>query len=218
MSKSADSQRQTPRLDPAAERRGQAEAKLERLLAVAAELMARQGFGQTSIRKVAQETGYSLAGMYYYFQNKEDLLYQIQHRTFSALLQQQEESLRTVEGGRNKLRCLIMNHLSHFTHHFNELKVCTFELASLQGERYSSIESLRRRYFTLTAQIMAELLNIEDRNAQTNRIVRHYSLFVFGMLNWIFMWYDPRRDAPAEELGEEMLAMVWRGLGGIAKH
>ena len=56
-------------------------------MAVSAELMATNGFGQTSIRDVANASGLSLGGMYYYFKGKEDLLAQIQKRTFDRFLQ-----------------------------------------------------------------------------------------------------------------------------------
>jgi TetR/AcrR family transcriptional regulator len=188
--------------------------KLERLLAAAASLMARRGFAQTSIRNVARETGFSLAGMYYYFQNKEDLLYQIQHRTFSSLLEIQERTLTGTPQAEQRLRLLVQNHLEYFTNHFNELKVCTFELQSLQDERYRTIEALRRRYFRCLAQVIRDILEPAADDPQADRGVRHHTLFIFGMLNWIFMWYDRRRDAPVQELGEEMLGLILNGLRG----
>jgi AcrR family transcriptional regulator len=204
------------RQEPAAER---SEQKLERLLGAAARLMAEKGYGQTSIRQVARETNLSLAGIYYYFENKEDLLYQIQHRTFSALLIEQEQVLATGGSPEQKLRRLIRNHLAYFTSHGDELKICTFELQSLQGERYRAIELLRRRYFRCLADVVGELLDgnfpggVRSRD-ERERLVRHHTLFMFGMLNWIFMWFDPQRDEPVERLGDEMLALVLRGLQG----
>jgi AcrR family transcriptional regulator len=199
--------------DPSGEakpRRGSGE-KLEQLLAGAAGLMARMGYSQTSIRDVSRETGFSLAGMYYYFDSKEDLLYQIQRRTFTSLLEGQEEELA---GDRatpeEKLRLLVGKHLSYFTKHFNELKVCTLELHSLEGERYQEIQTLRRRYFDLTADVVAEVMGVSK--GKEDRRVRHATLFIFGMLNWIFMWFDPERDGPVEELGEEMMRLVLHGL------
>ena len=188
--------------------------KLEHLLAAAADLMARRGYDQTSIRHVARETGFSLAGMYYYFENKEDLLYQIQHRAFASLLEEQERVV--AEGGdpEEKLRRLVGNHLSYFTRHFNELKVCTYELQSLRGDRYRTIERLRRRYFRCTADIVGELMGLAGRQIDRSRSVRHYTLFIFGILNWIIMWFDPERDGPVEKLGKEVISMVLHGLAG----
>ncbi len=187
--------------------------KRDRLLAASAGLMARRGFGQTSIRNVASETGFSLGGMYYYFENKEDLLFQIQERTFSALLELQEAALKDGGGAEENLRRLVRNHLEYFTEHFNELKVCTFELESLQGERFESIAELRRRYYQCLADVVAELKGLDaDETADAERI-RHLTLFVFGMLNWIFMWFSPERDEPVAHLGEEMIDLVLNGLG-----
>ncbi len=182
--------------------------KLEKLLSSAATLMAARGFTDTSIRDVAGETGFSLGGMYYYFENKEDLLFLIQENTFGSLLELQEASLAAGGSAEERLRRLVHNHLGYFTSHFNELKVCTFELESLQGERYDKVAELRRRYFALLAGVVGELTGDGDEGR-----VRHRALFVFGMLNWIFMWYDAGRDQPVERLGDEMIDML---LGGLA--
>jgi hypothetical protein len=32
------------------------------------------------------------------------------------------------------------------------------------------------------------------------------------MMNWVFMWHDPARDPPVEQLGEPMLDLVLNGL------
>jgi len=149
--------------------------------------------------------------MYYYFRNKEDLLFLIQSNTFGSLLALQEESLAAGGTPAERLRRLVHNHLAWFVSHFNELKVCTFELQSLQGEHYDNVAALRRRYFACVAGVVRELTGDADEAR-----VRHRTLFVFGMLNWIFMWYDPERDQPVERLGDEMVDLVLGGLGGAA--
>ncbi|MBM4117895.1 TetR/AcrR family transcriptional regulator [bacterium] len=185
------------------------ERKLEHLLSVAAGLMAEQGYAQTTIRDVSRRTGYSLAGMYYYFENKEDLLYQIQHRTFASLLAAQERVVAGPATPEEKLRQLVDNHLVHFSRYASELKVCTFELQTLEADRYGTIAELRRRYFKCVASVIAGIIGGSDPAA-----VRRYTLLIFGMLNWIFMWYDPARDGDVSTLGEEMMALVAGGLPG----
>ena len=186
--------------------------KLDKLLTTSAGLMARQGFGQTSIRNVASETGFSLGGMYYYFENKEDLLFQIQQRTFGALLEIQQAALK--EGGSPEecLRRLVRNHLEYFTANFNELKVCTFELESLHGKRYAAIAELRRRYYQCLAEVVAELKGLDAGDSAAAELIRHLTLFIFGMLNWIFMWFSAERDEPVANLGEEMIDLILNGL------
>ena len=186
--------------------------KLDHLLGTAAGLMARRGFSQTSIRDVANETGISLGGLYYYFENKEDLLFLIQERTFGALLELQEAAIAEGGDAETRLRRLVRNHLRHFVEHFNELKVCTYELESLNGDRYEAIADLRRRYYQCLAAVVAEMWGVPDDRLESDSRVRHASLFVFGMLNWIFTWYDAERDEPVDRLGDEMIALVLGGL------
>jgi len=184
--------------------------RLEKLMATAAGLMATKGFSDTSIRDVAQASGLSLGGLYYYFKNKEDLLFLIQEKTFSSLLELQEGVLATESDPRRRLERLVRNHLEHFTSHFNELKVCTFELETLQGERFSQVESLRKRYFHCLEQVVAALMGAPAGSPA----VRRRTLFLFGMLNWIFMWYDPDRDGSPEDVSRDMVDMVINGLAG----
>ena len=188
--------------------------KLEHLLSTAAALIARKGYEQTAIRDVGRETGVSLPGMYYYFKSKEDLLFQIQHRTFSSLLEAQQAAFAVPEPSEKKLRRLIVGHLAFYARHPSEMKVCTFELESVRDEAYLEIESLRRSYYRLVASVIEAILAHEGRRDQGGLDGRHQTLFVFGMLNWIFMWYDPDRDGPVERLGEEMADLVLHGLAG----
>jgi AcrR family transcriptional regulator len=197
-----------------APRRGRpkTQQKLDHLLAKAAGLIARQGFEATAIRHVGRETGASLAGMYYYFKSKEDLLYQIQYRTFAAMLETQQAIAAQPGTPLERFRRLLVGHLAYFARHPNEMKVCTYELESLEGDRFHEVEELRRRYFGLMAGVVAELMNGAATGAKAARQSRYTTLFIFGMLNWVFMWYDARRDLPVEQLGDEMLDLILNGI------
>lgn len=201
--------------DAGASQPSKTEQKLDHLLETAAALMARQGYSQTTIRDVARATGYSLAGMYYYFKSKEDLLFQIQLRTFSSLLERQREDLARGGAAEERLRRFVRNHLAFFVEHFSELKVCTFELESLGEEAYREVEAIRREYYRLAAGIVAEAMGRRVRNPEADRRVRHTTLFIFGSLNWIFMWFDADRDGPVERLADEVVDLVLHGIDGL---
>jgi len=196
---------------PTRKRAPRSEQKLELLLSRAAELMARQGYESTAIRDVARATGYSLAGMYYYFSSKEDLLYQIQQRTFASLVEAQEAELAQGGSAEERLRRIVRRHLEFFASRPAELKVCTYEMESLSGEPYHHVQEIRRRYFKLVAGVVDELTDRAGGGRRDLR-VRHFTLFVFGVLNWIFMWFDAGRDAPVESLADEMADFILAGL------
>lgn len=186
--------------------------KLDRLLGTAAALIADKGFEATSLRDVSQAFDLSLAGLYHYFTSKEDLLYQVQHRTFSALLETQDRNARRPGTPEQRFRRLVIGHLAFFTAHPNELKVCTYELESLSGRLYEETEALRRRYYQLMTAAVGEVIDGPATGGAESRRARHAALFIFGMLNWIFMWYDPARYGPVERIGEEMLDLVLHGI------
>jgi TetR/AcrR family transcriptional regulator len=210
MSPSAAAKAAPPR--PRGLARPATQRKLDHLLARAAALIAEKGFGATAIREVGREVGSSLAGMYYYFESKEELLYRIQQRTFASLLEAQEEIASRTGNPEERFRRLLRGHLAFFGRHPHEMKVCTYEIESLKGERYHALEALRRRYYRLLADVVGELMNGPGRSRVDASRSRHVTLFIFGMLNWVFMWHNPSRDRPVEELSEEMLDLVLNGL------
>lgn len=183
------------------------------LIGKAARLMADKGYHQATMRDVSRATGYSLAGLYHYFASKEDLLFQLQQRVFSSLLAEQVEVQHRHSDEQQRVRALIHNHLGFYARHDAELKVCTFELHSLRGDAYEHIEALRRRYFKLMVDAVTSLLKAHGLPARA-ALVRHQVLFVFGALNWTFMWFDPARDAPVEKLGDELCQLFLDGLTG----
>lgn len=198
-----------------AKRRGPREStrqKLDALLTAAASLIAEKGFEATSMRDVSQETGLSLAGLYHYAESKEELLYKIQYRTFASLLATQREAAARPGTPEERLRRLVVGHLAFFTRHRNELKVCTYELESLRGKRYRVTEELRRDYYRLMAHVIGELMGDTAGQGQESRASRHTALYVFSMLNWIFMWYDPARYGPVDAIGEEMIDLILNGV------
>ena len=180
------------------------------LLTCAARAFAEQGYEKTSIRTVAQATGFSLAGIYHYVSCKEELLFFIQYHTFGVLAEELESILNRPVSPECHLEEMVSSHVRYLVEHLPELKVCTTELDSLQGEYYRQVLSRRQRYFELTRQILNRL-GEKDRGARVEPKLA--ALYLFGMLNWIVMWFDPKRNDP-KELSESLVELF---LGGYRK-
>ena len=128
------------------------------LLSKAATLMASKGFHHMSMRDVSRATGYSLAGLYHYVDSKDDLLFEVQQRFFSTLVEEQAAIRDGDAPVEDRFRALIENHLAFFAKHADELKVCTYELHSLAGEPFDRVAEVRKRYFRLMADLVTELV------------------------------------------------------------
>lgn len=182
------------------------DAKLDRLLATAAKVFADKGFHPTTMRDLSRATGMSLAGMYYYVRGKDDLLYRIQERTFSRVL---EGGGLAVAQGRDPLERLhrfIRHHVTFFAEHMPEMKVLSHEAESLGGKRREAINALKRRYVDLLLGVLREIDGLEDA---ADRRLAAYALF--GMMNWIYTWYDPEGPISPERLAERFAELFLYG-------
>jgi TetR/AcrR family transcriptional regulator, cholesterol catabolism regulator len=169
--------------------------KLVFLLTRSAQVFAEQGYERTSIRQVATAAGVSLAGLYHYVKSKDELLFFIQYHTFGMLTEGLEGVLAQPAAPEAHLEQMVSNHVRYLVEHLPELKVCATELDSLQGELYDQVLVRRQRYFELTRQILKKL-KAQDHDSRVDPNLG--ALYLFGMLNWIVMWFDPKRNDPVE--------------------
>jgi AcrR family transcriptional regulator len=182
--------------------------KLELVLTAGARVISREGYGQATIRQVAGEAGMSLAGLYHYFASKEELLFLIQFHTFESILDGLKRKLDGVEDPVQRLRVMVLNHLEHFLSRMDDLKVCARELESLSGEHYERVRALRQQYLRVTLEIVESI----GAKAGASRVQpRLATLYLFGMLNWIYMWYPAEEGALGETLADQLITLFLEG-------
>ena len=186
--------------------------KLDALLSAAAKVFAERGYHQTSMRDLARASGVSLAGLYYYVESKEELLYLIQSRNFERVIADSRERLAGATDPVDRLMRFIDNHLDYFATHMAEMKVLSHEAGALTGEPLHVVEEMKRAY---TRSLMDILAAIEEKHgpAHANRRVAAYALF--GMMNWIYNWYDPLGDLGVELLAQNIGRIFLGGYVGL---
>jgi AcrR family transcriptional regulator len=183
--------------------------KLQQILKASAQIFADKGFDSTSIRDIARATGMSLAGLYYYFRTKEELLCLIQERCLLTLVENWEKSAAEGKSARGRVGLFVENHLGFFLHNMNEMKVMSHEDSSLTGEYQKRVLRLKRRY----VKVLMDLVEDLQREEKVEKLdVRVAALSLFGMMNWIYTWYNPDRDLPLGALIEQMLRIYFFGV------
>ncbi|MGH7770880.1 MAG: TetR/AcrR family transcriptional regulator [Candidatus Binatia bacterium] len=183
--------------------------KLQKILKTSAKIFAAKGFHRTSIRDIARATRMSLAGLYYYFRTKEELLYLIQEQCFLTLMRRWEETAGQKTDVRTRIRIFAQNHLSFFLHNMYEMKVMAHEDESLTGGFAEKILVLKRRYVKVLMDLIGELQQSEGGKGMD---LRAATFSLFGMMNWIYTWYNPKRDLSLPELINQMLRVYFFGL------
>lgn len=180
--------------------------KLEMILQEASRVFADKGYHQATIRDIARATGVSLAGLYYYFKGKEDLLFLVLDHSLGRLLSRQREALEGVTDPRARFQILIRNHLGFFAGNEQEMKVLIRETASVSGEMRERVADREREYAGILYRILKDLA--PEENAPDLRVA---TFSLFGMLNWVYTWYVPDRHLPVERLARELEQIFLNG-------
>ncbi len=184
--------------------------KLEFILRTAARIFAEKGYHSTTMRDISRETQVSLAGLYHYCKSKEELLFLIQDNCFGRVLERLQERLREAAGPVEKLRLVIENHLSFFAANMAEMKVLSHEADSLAGPLHAHVSNKKQQYTQLVRRILSEVQQPQTGGARkVDLTVATYALF--GMMNWIYNWYDPRGKLSVSELVENVTRLFFNG-------
>ena len=160
------------------------------------------------MRDLSRASGMSLAGLYYYFESKERLLFLIQKETFTTIVQRLKARLEEVADPEQRIRIFILNHLEYFLANQSAMKVLSHEAQALKNDFASEIAAIKRQYYRICVGLLDELKRERELQFSTRIAV----LSLFGMMNWIYTWHNPRIDADAEHMASEMSDIF---LGGV---
>ncbi|MGA6983184.1 MAG: TetR/AcrR family transcriptional regulator [Candidatus Sulfotelmatobacter sp.] len=174
--------------------------RLTEILTHATEVFCRKGYEGASMRDLSRASGMSLAGLYYYFESKERLLYLIQKHTFTTVVQQLKLRLSGVSDPEQRIRVFILNHLEYFLANPAAMKVLSHEANALKNGFASEVTAIKREYYRICVGLLDELKESRRLNFSTRIAV----LSLFGMMNWIYTWHNPRIDADAGQIADEM--------------
>src|SRR5579862_1759817 len=187
--------------------------RLAEILTHATEVFCKKGYEGASMRDLSRESGMSLAGLYYYFESKERLLYLIQKHTFSTIVQRLKTRLEGVSDAEERVRIFILNHLEYFLANQAAMKVLSHEAEALKNGFASEVAAIKREYYRICVGLLEELKSERDLQFSTRLAV----LSLFGMMNWIYTWHNPRVDADAASIAREMGDIFLRGVVASAK-
>ncbi len=220
--------------------------KLDQILEHATAVFYEKGYEGASMRDLSRESGMSLAGLYYYFENKEKLLHLIQRHTFRTVIDRLKLRLAGISDPEERMRAFIANHLEFFLQNMKAMKVLSHEADVLKNEYGQEIKALKREYYRVCLGLLQELKRVRGvesaatvgadsntagrgapalapadfvgRGMRVSNEDRTQVLSLFGMMNWIYTWHNPRTDADAGELARTMGDVFLVGvLNGSAK-
>jgi AcrR family transcriptional regulator len=188
--------------------------RLGEILGHATEVFCEKGYEGASMRDLSRATGMSLAGLYYYFESKDRLLYLIQKHTFSTIVASLRRRLKQAADPEQRIRIFIHNHVEYFLANQQAMKVLSHEDEVLKHGYGAEIAGIKREYYRICVGLVEDLVRTKGLKLGVSRRLAVLSLF--GMMNWIYTWHNPKVDANAEQLARQMGDIFLKGIVGKA--
>jgi AcrR family transcriptional regulator len=195
-----------PRLETRFDRR------LAKILVHATNVFCEKGYAAASMRDLSRASGVSLSNLYYYFESKEELLYLIQKDTFTTIVARLRERLDEIDDPAERIRAFILNHLEYFLANQKAMKVLSHEDEVLKNGFGAEIAGIKREYYRICVELLDNYKHARGLEFSSRMAV----LSLFGMMNWIYTWYNPRVDAEARELARDMGNIFLQGIGATS--
>jgi AcrR family transcriptional regulator len=208
---------QSPSPTPAPDTRF--DRRLSEILDFATQVFADKGYEGASMRDLSRLSGISLAGLYYYFDSKEKLLYFIQKHTFTTILDRLRERLRHERDPQQRLRIFVHNHVEYALARHNAMKVLSHEDDVLKNGYGSELAAIKRSYYRICVGLVEEIVRQKSRGlAKQPRVnTRTAVMSLFGAMNWLYTWHNAGSDPGAEALALQLSDQFLQGVLGSAK-
>jgi AcrR family transcriptional regulator len=194
-------------------------ARNQDILAAAAHLLASRGYHGMSMRDLARATGMSLANLYNYFGSKEDLVFALQTRAFETLIASAEQALEGVEGAEERLYAFILSHVRYITTHRDVTRVLVEEAGELPPKRRRVVRALKERYRAIGRRIVVDVQQagcsvpgVVPAGPQPQAEIERSTYNIFGMLNWVYGWYEPARHGTPQDVARSIHRLALCGL------
>ncbi len=193
--------------------------RLSEILDFATEVFAEKGYEGASMRDLSRLSGTSLAGLYYYFDSKEKLLYSIQKHTFTTIVDRLRERLSREQDPERRLRIFVHNHVEYALARHSAMKVLSHEDDALKNGYGTELAAIKRSYYRICLGLVDDVARLQGRTHSRQRRVntRTAVMSLFGSMNWLYTWHNPKSDPDAETLARQISDLFLQGVLGNTK-
>lgn len=193
---------------PIREREKERQTKREAVLRMAAQSFNEKGFHATSLDDVAARLNVTKPTLYYYFKNKEEILFECVRIGLQMIDEAAENVARRGGTGVEQLFAVMRKYAEIVTMDFG---MCLIRVGEdpLQPAARRKLRQLKaridRRFRSLIEQGIAE----GDLAPCDAKIA---AFTVAGALSWIARWYRPDGPLPPNDIAEQCISILVEGL------
>lgn len=179
------------------------------ILRAAALVFRRRGFSGASVEEIARHLQMTKGNLYYYFRDKEEILYFCHDYSLDILLDLLHEVERTPLPPAARLRRLIVA----FVHVIIDELAGTALTQDLQDLSPSHLRRVIRKRDRFDRGIRRVLQEGMADGSFAGGDAKLLSFAILGAVNYITRWFDHRGAATSQEIGEAFAHYLLAGLG-----
>ena len=158
--------------------------------------------------EIAAAAKVTKGGIYHYFGSKTDILYFICSTYVDLDLKNLEHFLESVEGVSEKIRFIIFRHINHYATHVFSAKTLLNEAYNLPLRRFREVKAREKRYFSIVSSVLSQ----SPGAGGGKDVITALTFTLFGMMNWIYSWYDPKGSMKPDELSRLVYSVFTSGV------
>lgn len=184
------------------------EEKKRSMIITAAKVFGRKGFHGTSIENIANKMQMTKGSLYYYFSNKDELLYQVHLYSLNEVIEQIDKIAASNDSPEIKFRKAITSHLKILGENY--------EGSFMLQQEYLLPDDHRNEILRLRDNYEKKFLNIIKEGVKQKKFsVRNFKISLFvvlGAINWFLRWYSSSGQLTIEEIADRFADIFLEGL------
>jgi AcrR family transcriptional regulator len=188
-------------------------AKREQILDSAVASFRRKGYAGTSTHDISRALQLTKGSLYYYFEDKEDILFCCHERSLDHLLPVAHAIHKDHTDPATALRELIEKHVGIMVQEFRGTALA-LEVGALTGVRLQKVVRRRDQYERILRDLIAEGV---ASGAFRPVDVKLAAFAVLGAINWMARWYREGGGRDADEIGRFFADLFVQSLRPVPK-
>lgn len=185
----------------------------QQLISAAAEVFHRKGFGETSLKDIAEAAGTDRATLYYYVTSKQELFVEVIRESLLDGVAAGERILASPAPPADRLRELVRTSMRGYAEHYPYLYVYAQEDLSrldVREDWQRDLAELAQRSFEIMRALVAA--GLADGSFSSSLSAGVIAQTFIGAIARSSVWYRPERGEDPEQLGDGLAALLVDGL------
>jgi len=178
------------------------------ILKEAAEIFSKNGFSAT-VDQIAEKMGVTKGHIYYYFNSKQEILYQIFRQAMDYFMEEVEEANDSILPVDLRLKAIIRAHIIAICNNKAVMTVFMDLRQDLKEENWENIVVSRKKYEKLIQNLIRKGME-EGYFIKENEKLLSYT--ILGGINWVYVWFREDAEMSKDNLAEVMANYLVNGL------